>query len=449
MAMRVAVLGFGFSGGMVVANLVRAATAPLTIYIVAEETEPRGVAYSTQNPEHLLNVRASNMGAFADQVGDFAHWLTTDEAKQQQARLGISGALNGADFAPRMLFGGYLTSIWQRTQVLSAEKNIDIKIVPTRAVAVQPGETLSILTARGDAIAVDKVVVAVGHETKLILTHIKNEKIVQNPWVQGAFDAAANWVSPVMVMGAGLTAVDMVLSLRRAGYQGEIIACSRSGLMPRVHAAPGSIYSFDAEEIAAHKKLLPLLRVVRHAVRVHGDWRAVIDALRPHTQRLWQGLSSNDQQRLLRRLLPLWGVHRHRMAPQIAARIDGEIVAGTLRIVASRKLDVFEENGVLQVRAGEMAFSPSRILNATGLELNLARSSNHLLRQLLADGLVEPHVTGLGVATDHALRAWGAAHPNLYMIGSLVTGQLLESTAVPELRGQAAEIAQSIAASGE
>ena len=443
--MRVAIIGFGFSGLLVAANLVRGATAAFTLYIIDEKADGLGVAYGTSNARHLLNVPAGNMGAFADDVGGLCTWLETADAAQHKAQLGITRSYAASDFIPRVLYGAYLTSIWRMTQENAAQKKIDIKLVPSRATVLQTGSELAVLTARGDAIAVDKIILAAGHETKPMLPQLRSENIIQNPWANAALDDAKKWPSPVMVMGTGLTAIDTVLSLRAVGYAGEIILASRNGLLPKTHAGPRSIFSFNAQEIAAQKTLPAMLRFVRSKIREHGDWRAVVDALRPHTQTLWQRLSTREQSYALRWLMPQWNVHRHRMAPEIAAYIDTEIVAGTLRMIASKKLEVTLDGEQLSIREVNGAVqSVSRLLNATGLELNLARSSNSLLKQLLADGMVEAHATGLGIVADKHYRAWGSLHPNLFVIGSLLTGQLLESTAVPELREQAAAIAASI-----
>lgn len=435
--MRIAVIGFGFSGLMAAVNLIRAAKNPLTLYIIDEEADGRGTAYSTTNPEHLLNVAASNMSAFADVPEHLVQWFATADAAAAKARLKLTVDYTPGDFIPRALYGEYLQSIWREAQEIAAHKNLSIKLVPTQAVAITKSEEIAVLTQRGDAIAVDTIILAVGHEHKNILPHLKTADIVQDIWAPDALANAKEWASPVMLMGTGLTAIDMVLSLRRAQYAGEIIIASRRGLMPRVHAPHASIFSFSETEIAAYKNLRGMLHMVRSKIAEHGDWRAVFDALRPYTQSMWQRLVPRDQQRFLSRLAPLWGVHRHRMAPQIAAVVEAEMAARKTRILASKKLDVRLENGALHVAALAETFTPSHILNCTGLELNLAKSSNALLKQLLADGMVEAHVTGLGVVADKNQRAWGALYPNLYVIGSLLTGQLLESTAVPELRIEA------------
>lgn len=432
--MTLAIIGFGYSGAMVLANVVRAAAAPCTVYLITETLDPRGVAYATRNPFHLLNVRAENMSAVAEDADHFVRWLAQHHAGHYTAK----------DFVPRSIYGDYLEAIWQETQALAQQKHILIRHVPSRAVAIQQGTVPAVLTARGDAIAAPHIVLAVGHEVKPILTGLPAASVLQNPWKDDAFADAAAWASPVALMGMGLTAIDVLFSLRHAGYTGEVIACSRRGYVPQAHQDTVRAFAFAAEEIAAQKTLRGMLRMVRRAVAHHGDWRAVVDALRPHTQALWQRLSPRDQQRFLTRLSPLWNTHRHRMAPEIAARLAAERASGGLRLLSAPDLAVKATEDALLLTCDGETVTPSRLINCTGLELNLARSANPLLRQLLAEGLVEPHGSLLGVVADPSLRAWGRLHPHLFVLGSLLTGQLLESTAVPELRVQAARIAHSI-----
>ena len=101
---RIAIIGFGFSGLMVVANLVREATAPLAIYIIDDASEGFGVAYGTSNTDHLLNVRASNMSAYADAPVHLVEWLAGDEGIVAAKGLGLHGSYGAEDFVPRALY---------------------------------------------------------------------------------------------------------------------------------------------------------------------------------------------------------------------------------------------------------------------------------------------------------------------------------------------------------
>ena len=421
---RVAILGFGFSGLMVVANLVRLATRPIEIYVISPDATGLGIAYNTTHLGHLLNVPAGRMGAFADDAGGFYAWLQTQTAHQHYAP---------TDFVPRAIYGQYLQSIWRDTQEIAAQKKLMLKLVPATAMHVATGTPLAVRTDRGDNIAVDEIVLAVGHEMQPVLTHLPDDQVIQNPWISDAFAAAKNWASPVLLMGAGLTAIDVLLSLRAAGYGGEVVMASRRGLLPQVHAPVQHEYKLDIDAMLAEPLLLKWMRLLRHAATQH-EWRAVVDSIRPHTAQLWQRLSTRDQNRFLRRLMPFWNVHRHRMAPEIAAQLNAEMAAGTLRVIANRKIETLIDT-----------LNPSHVVNCTGPKMNVAKSARAVLKQALAEGVIEQHATKAGIAVDQECRAWGAAYPRLSVMGPLMIGQFLESAAVPELRGQAAVIAQRIA----
>src|SRR3546814_5960320 len=62
----------------------------------------------------------------------------------------------------------------------------------------------------------------------------------------------------------------------------------------------------------------------------------VIDALRPVTQSLWQGLPVAEKRRFLRHLRSWWDVHRHRMAPEVAAVVQNAMDRGQLVVRAGR-----------------------------------------------------------------------------------------------------------------
>lgn len=440
---RVAVIGFGFSGLMVVANLVRGATAPLLIYVIDPALDARGVAYGTTCPQHLLNVSASRMGAFADDIGGFYGWLQTPEGEAASQRVCGRSDFASRDFVPRMLYGDYLESIWRATQEQAAAKSIPIKLVPSVASAITPAP-LAVLTERGDAVAVDQVVLAVGHEFKPIFPQLAGEGVIQHPWKADAFAGAAQWASPVMLLGSGLTAIDMLLLLRARGYTGEVVAVSRSGALPQPHRHDVVPYTLDLEALLQQKTPSKMLRSIRAAISAHGDWRGVLDSLRPHMRVLWQSLSTHDQQRFQRRIGTRWSTHRHRMAPEIALRVETERVAASFRVVATKRPDTSRHDGKMEVKLGAEIIHPSRIIHCVGPELNVARSARNVLKQAVADGLIEPHRNGQGITADPHGRALGTTYPHLYAVGSLLTGQWLESTAVPELRQQAAQVAQAI-----
>ena len=74
--MRITIIGAGFSGGALATELMRHASADTEIRLVGvADSFGRGVAYGESRAEHLLNVRAGELGADPDDVGGFARWL--------------------------------------------------------------------------------------------------------------------------------------------------------------------------------------------------------------------------------------------------------------------------------------------------------------------------------------------------------------------------------------
>jgi uncharacterized NAD(P)/FAD-binding protein YdhS len=84
------------------------------------------------------------------------------------------------------------------------------------------------------------------------------------------------------------------------------------------------------------------------------------------------------------------------------------------------------------------------VVNCTGSNLDLTRSTDPLIQQMLSEGLARTHPTGLGFDLDEEARvldARGKVQGSVYAIGPITAGAFWESTAVPEIRVRAAAIA--------
>ena len=155
------------------------------------------------------------------------------------------------------------------------------------------------------------------------------QRYVRDPWCTAALDGIGVDES-VLLLGTGLTMVDTALSLAARGHRGRIDALSRRGLLPRAHAPAVQLLPRDLrdelERGVARGNLRCALRAVRRAVaaaEARGlSWQCVIDALRPRTSVLWDQLAAADRRRFVERLRPYWDVHRHRLPPATAARLE-------------------------------------------------------------------------------------------------------------------------------
>ncbi|MCR6644350.1 MAG: FAD/NAD(P)-binding protein [Terricaulis sp.] len=426
-ARRIAIIGGGFSGAAVAAALLR--QGPRCPHIVLIEQEKRfgpGLAYGAAADGHLLNIQAANISARADAPDDFSHWLARGRRRDQSAR-----------FAPRRLYGAYLENMLHNAarQNRGALTRLRGKAESCR----RENEHWRVTLACGRAVEAHAVVLAPGAPPARAPRPFAADDLI------GAWDAKAQariGDGDVLMLGTGLTMMDVATALARKRRHGVIYALSRRGLTPRDHA--------PAEDGAALD--LPLeLSAALALVRAQKDWRTAIDALRADTPALWARLGLARQQRFLRHLRPWWDVCRHRAAPETAARFAALAAEGRVRVLAGNVIAAERQGRHWRVRyrpRGERAaqsLDVAAAINCTGPDFSGAPQG--LLRQVLEEGFARAPANGLGLEVDADMRvcdAAGQAQPDLYLIGPLALGMYWESTAVPELRAQAAAIAAAL-----
>ncbi|MBU6430017.1 MAG: hypothetical protein KGR26_13465, partial [Cyanobacteria bacterium REEB65] len=303
----------------------------------------------------------------------------------------------------------------------------------------------------------DCAVLALGNHPPAALagTEGLGERYQGNPW-------SARWLDDmdpddrVLVVGTGLTMVDIVVSLVARKHRGLIWAISRRGLAPRAHAP----YRVIADPFVACCRTHSLGDWVREVRKALGDgaergvdWRAIVDALRPHVPAIWKGLDDRERRRFLRHLRPYWDVHRHRIAPEVAQLLADLQQRGQLRIAAARLQGLARIGDEVQARfrlrhdTGVQTLAVDRVINGTGPEGDFGRLGDPFVDRLLAKGIVrlDSLHLGLAVAEDFILKdASGRPSPRLFTLGPPCKGMLWESIAVPEIREQAQTIARSI-----
>ncbi len=445
---RVAVIGSGVSGALTAVHLTRLAPADVRVTLFERaDRQARGVAYETREPGHLLNVRAANMSAFADEPHHFEAWLDAHPRLYAEIQRTAAG-----DFVSREIYGRYLEDILREACLGDRGGCIALRQADVVSVArASSGFTVTDSTGRRDRF--DDVVLAMGNVSDAAG---ESGPVFRNPWTPQAV-RGLDPDRPVLILGTGLTMIDTVIALRRQGFPGQILAMSRRGLLPHPHA-PASALSLPPLSSTEATRLSHLLRRLRRearaAVAAGACWRSVVDALRPVTQTLWQGLDPAAQARFLRHARTFWDVHRHRIAPPVAGAIADEIRGGGLAIVPGRIQAVQREIGGAGVsvayrpRGGgtQRALSVQRLIVATGVP-ELSRSRDHLVESLLASGLVRLDPLGLGLDATRALgvrNAGGARETGLWALGPVVRGVFWECTAVPDIRVQAAQLARTI-----
>ena len=440
----IAIIGGGASGVLTAIHLLHAATTPVRIALYEPQpTLAQGVAYATPYPEHLLNVPAQRMSAFNDQPGDFLEFLSPDP----QERTALAPA-----FVERHRYGEYLRDRLARARDAGIATLEHVTQPVTAMNRCAGGWRLQL--ADGAEAGCAAVVLAVGNRPRPLPARGTSGLSADASLSAWDFDAVRA-VPPdarLCIVGSGLSMVDAVLSFVATGHRGAIHVLSRHGWLPQPHAAH-AVADFDPAQ------LLPLdlrarLRFVRQRAREAASagvpWQAVMERLRPHGQALWRSLSDGDQRRFLRHVVRLWDVHRHRVAGSVHAQMQALIDRGQLRLHRGRLDTVMQVGRCVQVGArvrGQpgLELEVDRVVNATGVEMRVQTMRNPLLTGLLGEGHAQAGPHGIGIAADDAgrvLDAEGRAQPDLWVLGSLRIGSLWETTAIPELRGQAEAVAR-------
>jgi uncharacterized NAD(P)/FAD-binding protein YdhS len=448
----IAVIGGGFSGTLCALHLLRRCPQSRVILIERNRQFGLGLAYSTGNPGHLLNVPAARMSAFHDRPLDFVDWLNRREPDDQPHI-----AYDGQSFVPRRVFGAYIRHLIN-SEFKSGEAT-RFELLHGEVCDVAGGDNLVIGLDRGRRVAAHLAVIAIGN-------FAPEPPRIRDPWLyETPFYRGDPWAyetlddldpdAAVLLIGTGLTTIDTVMSLLDRGHRGPIHALSRRGQLPRCHTQTTAMAAFTLTTLPS--SIAGLLRLVRREVREAAAqgiaWQAVIDALRPMTQGLWDTLPDAERARFLRHLRPWWEVHRHRMAPSIAERID-EARQRRQLIVTRGRISGFERAGAsvdVQYRAtvtGENTrLRVDRIINCSGPSCDFERLANPLIQDLLRNGRSRPDAMrlGLDVTPQGALRAAdGAISQCLYAVGPLTKGLFWEMTSVPDIRRQCELLATHI-----
>jgi len=424
----------------------------LSIALVDKGPVPgRGLAYGTRYDCHLLNVPVGNMSAFPGDPDHFLRW----------ARAHYERSVEATSFLPRPVYGRYVGSVLKEAIAGASADNfqwIQGEVSSLACDRNRMGPAMNVQLKDGSTLSAKTLVLAGGNfpPANLNIPGLSEPGggYFRSPWSAAALEDIPKNGS-VLLMGSGLTSIDVTAALRSEGFVGHIHLLSRHGLTPRIHRQTGRWPEFWNRQSPG--TILGLLRLVREEVRaasdVGVDWRAVIDALRPVTQDIWQSLPPGERKRFLRHVRSYWEVHRHRIAPEIGDTIASLVRDRQVHVYAGRVTNYREYPDHVEVSVRDRKTrSPrllrvDRVINCTGPETDCRRIDDPLMKGLLSQGFARPDplLLGLDVDRDGALiNCSGVASHSLYAIGPARKGLLWETIAVPELRVQAAELAEHL-----
>lgn len=453
---KIGIIGGGFSGTLSAVHLIEKAKTTFEIIIINEKGNfNKGIAYNPYSKKHILNVPTAKMSAYPAHPNHFLDWVMELEAFKNLDR-----DLVGNAFMPRYLYGEYLVQIWDKTIELAAQKGIKLTIENSVvSELIKNQDQIHIVLENGKSFELDECIIATGNIVPRN-PKIKNEEFYkssnyfQNPWGEASVQNISAEL-PVLIIGNGLTMVDTVLGLLENGYKNTIYSISPNGFNILPHRHGGMKYDALSKELNENMSLRELVSLVnKHIKKVRRfgvSAEPLIDSFRPFTQKIWQHLSDSEKHLFMSRLRHLWGVARHRIPLHIHDKLQQLRIDNQLVIKSGRLLNIEENGNKITVtyydkkNHSEAKIDVSRVINCTGPETDLELVDKSFLKSALDQGLLIQDNLKLGIKADvntfQLIDKTGKAHSNLYTLGSNLKGELWESTAVPELRGQAEALA--------
>lgn len=453
---RVAIIGGGAAAAALLSELLeRQPPQPLHLdWYTGGGNAPRGVAYGTRSDKHLLNVRAASMSMFAARPHGFLDFAQRGDA-----------SIAGTDFLPRRLYGDYLDAEVQRALDRARSEGHDVRVMPFAVDAVVPEHDGVNIIHGEESARVDAAVLAIGSLPPLPLGGVSDAALesghyVTEPWgflAQAETDPAPR---KVVLIGLGLTAVDVLLELSERWPNATFEAISRHGLLPEPHLEQASAPADDSSELIESMREAPYIRtwirLLRESIAQASDWRTVVDSIRPHTPSLWTLLPDAERARFLRHARWAWERVRHRMPPRVMAAMQALEQAGRLHRRCGRlqAVNVAGDGLRLDIRRphgeGIETMDADLVIQTVGLNTDVRRTQHPLVQQLATNGHVTPDPLGLGVSatTEGRLCRGDQPWPRLFAIGTLLRGTLWESTAMPEIRQQARNLADRLLREG-
>ncbi|HZZ01100.1 MAG TPA: FAD/NAD(P)-binding protein [Candidatus Baltobacteraceae bacterium] len=433
------IVGGGLAGTTVAAELALLAPPGFRALLIDAAEPGPGSAYAPPTDRLYMNGTARAMSAVSGDKQHLVKWLRTEPESA---------------LISRRTFGRYLRERLREALDLRPEfETLRAEVVDV----VADGEYFTVVDAHGGERAARHVVLALGNFPPdyafLPQALHRHAGFVADPW---RFDpGAAHLRGDMLIVGNGLTAMDTAALLDERGFEGTLHLVSRRGLSPCVENPFAR--ALDPSQLALQTQTpYALLRSLRAAARAHsargGDWRDVVEAIRPVSGDIWTSWNVRERKRFLRHLEVFWAIHRYRVPPKTAVacermRREGRLVSHRGRIREATETPDRRIRVELQGPRGMSSFVVSCAINCTGPNGDYERVRHPLVQNLIRRGTIRSDELHLGLEATpdlHVVDAAGNKVDRVFTLGPPLRGLFYETTAVPETREQAAAIARTV-----
>ncbi len=458
---KIGIIGGGFSGLMVAYHLIINSKSQITIHIIDDNFKNgKGIAYSCNSSELILNVTAGKMSAINSDPDHFLNWASKHADYINTEKKILSNA-----YLPRNFYGKYLESIWHEINTIAINNKIIIDVLKKNAVDIDKvNNDFKVTFSDGNTETYSSCILSTGNQPPQNPT-VFNQEILQsniyyqNPWDEKIYNKINNKL-PILIIGNGLSMVDTVIELKNIGFNNKIFSLSPHGYNILPHRTNDVTYEDIKIEykILNNISLLNVLKLInfhRKKLRSLGvSAEAVIDAIRPFSQEIWRKFTINEKRIFLNRLRHFWGVARHRLPMQIHDKIQNYRIKNELEIIAGKIIDANVINDEIKVLYTNRITNENseliigKIINCTGPEMNYSKCDNKLLLNCIRKGYIQQEDLNLGINIDvTSFQVKGHNNQivkNLFTLGSSLRGELWESTSVTDIKIQAESVANII-----
>jgi uncharacterized NAD(P)/FAD-binding protein YdhS len=448
----IAIIGGGVTGAAIGYHLARWDVGAFILVFEPRHRLGPGLAYDTSEDVLRVNVPATRMTLRPEDETHFARWLKETRALHDDP---CAQWQDGETYPRRAVFGAYVAA---ELEPFLASGHIRHVREQVNSVSRTQG-SWRIGTDGGAPVTADYVVIATTHPRPRLPSPLAALAGDRRLLADGLDSAALRHIGAkeqVLIVGAGLTAADVIAVLDAQGHRGHITMISRRGLRarPQPAARPAPYGDFTTAPARTARTLLMRARLaIEEAAAQGASWHAVIDALRMQGDVVWNALPLAEQRRLLSHLRPFWDAHRFRVAPQVGAVLDRKFADGSLDFFAASLKAAAIDGDAAEVRLHDRRRQQTierrfeRIVVTTGPAHTEILAQQPYLAELAEAGFVALDPTGLGLHTSRDGRAIGRgerAEPGLFIAGPLARGTFGELMGVPQVAKYAAFIAQEL-----
>jgi uncharacterized NAD(P)/FAD-binding protein YdhS len=446
---RIVIVGGGLSGTLVALELVRRG-GDQEIILVEKSPQMigRGVAYNYDFTHQPLNVTAAGMSLFANDPEHFYRWISNNRFRYSN----LLQECTLKTFVPRKIFGDYVVEHLQTAHNDHASQ-LQIRIDEVTTIS-ESAQGLEAHLESGIVLNADHIILALGNFPPADIFPdqpeiTQSQAYFPNPWTDKVY-SNLNGNENILLVGTGLTAVDVVLGLRVRNFKGKITMLSRRGKLPLPHdLSHAAVELRDPGYLNPRDTFFWLLNEIRN--RKETPWPAVIEGIRPFTQEIWKRWSNEEKRYFMKRIRPIWEVIRHRIPVQSSFVLTEMISSGQLTIhkgqvqhakLAGEQIEISWES---DRKTATNSFS--KVVNCTGPESNYRKVRLPVLTDLMNKKMLVNDELGLGIACTYdgkLIGENGKTVQGLWCIGPMRKAVLWETTAIRELRIQASEIASEI-----